>query len=71
MRRRGSAGAIKNCCFSCEGDGTAEAIAGDTEALTEILGVLAGIPKPETDDLVRENLAEAVLCLVRRKGGGR
>lgn len=31
LRRRGCAGAIKNCCFSCEQDGTANAIAADTE----------------------------------------
>ena len=31
LRRRGCSGAIKNCCFSCEQDGTAEDIAGETE----------------------------------------
>lgn len=31
LRRQGCAGAIKNCCFSCEQDGTVEDIAGETE----------------------------------------
>ena len=31
LRRRGCSGAIKNCCFSCEQDGTAEDIAGEAE----------------------------------------
>ena len=65
LRRRGCAGAIKNCCFSCEEDETAEAISTEEAALTDILGVLAGIPTTETDDSVRETLAEAVLCLAK------
>lgn len=31
LRRRGCAGALKNCCFSCEADGTADDIAAETE----------------------------------------
>ena len=31
LRRRGCAGAIKNCCFSCEADGTAADIAAEGE----------------------------------------
>ena len=65
LRRRGCAGAFKNCCFSCEEDETAEAIAGETAALADVLGVLAGIPHVEKDDIVRENLAEAILCLAK------
>ena len=68
LRRGGCAGAIKNCCFSCEEDGTVDAIAADDadeDALHDILGVLAGIPTVEMDDGVRENLAEAVLCLAK------
>lgn len=65
LRRRGCAGAIKNCCFSCEQDGTAEDIAAETEALTHILDVLCGITVKEADGVVRESLAEAVLCLAR------
>lgn len=65
LRRRGCAGAIKNCCLSCEEDATAEAVAGEAEALGDVLGVLSGVPTLETDDIVRENLAEAVLCLAK------
>lgn len=65
LRRRGCAGAIKNCCFSCEEDGTAEDISKENEALADVLGVLAGIPETEKDIIVRENLAEAVLCLAK------
>lgn len=31
LRRRGCAGAIKNCCFSCEADGTAGDIVAEGE----------------------------------------
>ena len=65
LRRRGCAGAIKNLCFSCEEDETVVAVSGETEAIADILGVLAGIPKVEEDALVRENLAEAILCLAK------
>ncbi|KAI3433812.1 hypothetical protein D9Q98_003616 [Chlorella vulgaris] len=65
LRRRGCAGAIKNCCFSCEQDGTVMDIAAETEALTTVLDVLCGITAKEADEAVREALAEAVLCLAR------
>jgi Domain of unknown function (DUF383) len=65
LRRRGCSGAIKNCCFTCEEDGTVDDIGKESAALTDILGVLAGIPEVEKDDIVRENLAEAVLCLAK------
>lgn len=65
LRRRGCAGAIKNCCFSCEADGTAGDIVAEGEALALILDVLCGISGKEEDDSVRESLAEAVLCLAR------
>ncbi|KAH7616908.1 putative Protein HGH1-like protein [Nannochloris sp. 'desiccata'] len=65
LRRRGCSGAIKNCCFTCEEDGTVEDIGEESSALADILGVLAGIPEIEKDDIVRENLAEAVLCLAK------
>ncbi|KAL4446340.1 hypothetical protein ABPG77_003147 [Micractinium sp. CCAP 211/92] len=65
LRRRGCAGAIKNCCFSCEQDGTANDIAAETEALSTILDVLCGITAKIADEPEREALAEAVLCLAR------
>jgi hypothetical protein len=65
LRRRGCSGAIKNCCFTCEEDGTVDDIGEESAALADILGVLAGIPEMEKDDIVRENLAEAVLCLAK------
>lgn len=65
LRRRGCSGAIKNCCFTCEEDGTVEDICEESSSLADILGVLAGIPETEKDDIVRENLAEAVLCLAK------
>ena len=65
LRRRGCAGAIKNCCFSCEADGTADHIAAEAGALTTLLDVLCGITAKEEDEVVRESLAEAVLCLAR------
>ncbi|GAB4814226.1 hypothetical protein N2152v2_001272 [Parachlorella kessleri] len=42
LRRRGCAGAIKNCCFSCEEDGTLEQILGEEAALDDVLQVLCG-----------------------------
>lgn len=65
LRHRGCSGAIKNCCFTCEEDGTAEDIAKESSALSDILAVLAGIPEVEKDDFVRENLAEAMFCLAK------
>ena len=67
LRRQGCAGAIKNCCFSCEADGTVEAIAEEDEALNNILSALCGTgtSKQKVEDIVRESLAEAVYCLAR------
>jgi cold shock CspA family protein len=66
LRRRGCAGAIKNCCFSCEDDGNVDAIAVEKEALAEILAVLADTEsRAAKDEIVRENLADAVLCLAK------
>ncbi|KAL4423726.1 hypothetical protein ABPG75_001027 [Micractinium tetrahymenae] len=65
LRRCGCAGAMKNCCFSCEQDGTADDIAAETEALSTILDVLCGVTAKVADEPEREALAEAVLCLAR------
>lgn len=65
LRRRGCSGAIKNCCFSCEEDGTADAIGAESEALTDMLSTLCGTVHAETDAIVRENLAEAIVCLAK------
>lgn len=65
LRRRGCSGAIKNCCFSCEEDGTTDMLVAESDALADVLGVLAGIPTVEEDAIVRENLAEAILCLAK------
>lgn len=69
LRRRGCARAIKNCCFSCEGDGTVEAIADDSDALGGILDVLCGESRSEPDGEVAEALAEAVACLAKAPAG--
>lgn len=67
LRRRGCSGAIKNCCLSCEEDGTAHMIAENSNALSDILIVLAGTDEslPAKDDIVRENLADAILSLAK------
>jgi len=65
LRRRGCSGAIKNCCFSCEEDGTADAIVAESEALADMLSVLSGVTPTQHDDVVRENLADSVLCLAK------
>eukprot|EP00887_Chlorella_sp_A99_P004078 scaffold11.g4078.t1 len=68
-RRRGCAGALKNCCFSAEEDGTLEHIVAEKEALRTVLDVLCGVSAKEDDAVVRENLAEAVLCMARPERG--
>lgn len=69
LRRRGCAGALKNCCFSCETDGTVGALAGEGGALAGVLGVLGGAGEAEADAEVRQALAEAVVCLARAPEG--
>lgn len=63
LRREGCAGAIKNCCFSCDLDGTAELIAEEDKALDKILDVLC--TRDKADEAVRLSIAEAVLCLAK------
>lgn len=65
LRKKGCSGAIKNCFLSCEEDGTMDAILTESDAISDILHVLAGLPQPESDDTVRINLSEALLCLAR------
>lgn len=62
LRRQGCAGAIKNCCFACDEDGTSEAIAEEGNALHTILTVLC---EGKAEGKAKENLAEAVYCLAK------
>ena len=67
LRRTGCAGAIKNCFFCCEEDGTERNIADEEDALNVILGLLCGTgaDKKKAEDDVREMLAEGVYCLAK------
>lgn len=65
LRKNGCAGAIKNCFLSCEEDGTIDAILAESDAITDILNVLAGFPHPDKDETLRINLSEALLCLAK------
>ena len=67
LRRTGCAGAIKNCFFCCEDDGTEKDIAEEEDALNVILGLLCGTgaSKKKAEDTVREMLAEGMYCLVK------
>lgn len=67
LRRTGCAGAIKNCFFCCEEDGTEKDIAEEEDALNVILGLLCGTgaSKKKAEDTVREMLAEGMYCLVK------
>ena len=67
LRRMGCAGAIKNCFFCCEEDGTEENIVEEEEALNVILAALCGTgyTKKKADDDVRELLAEGIYCLAK------
>lgn len=67
LRRMGSAGAIKNCFFCCEEDGTEKDIADEEDALNTILALLCGTgtSKTKAEDDVREILAEGMYCLAK------
>ncbi len=67
LRRTGCAGAIKNCFFCCEEDGTEKDIADEEDALNVILGLLCGTgaDKKKAEDDVREMLAEGIYCLAK------
>jgi hypothetical protein len=67
LRRTGCAGAIKNCFFCCEEDGTEKDIADEEDALNVILGLLCGTGanKKKAEDDVREMLAEGIYCLAK------
>lgn len=67
LRRMGCAGAIKNCFFCCENDGTEKDIADEEDALNTILALLCGTgcTKKKADDDVRELLAEGIYCLAK------
>lgn len=67
LRRTGCAGAIKNCFFCCEEDGTEGDIADEEDALNVILGLLCGTgaDKRKAEEDVRELLAEGIYCLAK------
>ena len=67
LRREGCAGAIKNCFFCCEEDGTEQDIAEEEDALNVILGLLCGTgaSKKKAAEEVRELLAEGMYCLAK------
>eukprot|EP00798_Chlamydomonas_sp_ICE-L_P011519 gene11519-34233_t len=69
MRRRGAAGAIKNCCMAAPEDKTVEHICSDLSVLTGILGPINGEEPKEKDDSVREAMAESVLSLAGLEEG--
>ena len=60
-------GAIKNCFFCCEEDGTEQDIAEEEDALNVILGLLCGTgaSKKKAAEEVRELLAEGMYCLAK------
>ncbi len=49
---RAAAGAIKNCCFAAEEDGTLDHILGEAVAMGVLLDVLCGVPSKEPDEAV-------------------
>ena len=67
LRRMGCAGAIKNCFFCCEEDGTEKDISEEEDALNSILAALCGtgVHKKKAEDDVRELLAEGMYCLAK------
>mmetsp|Transcript_21144 Transcript_21144/g.63303 ORF Transcript_21144/g.63303 Transcript_21144/m.63303 type:complete len:395 (-) Transcript_21144:598-1782(-) len=64
LRRRGAAGAVKNCCMRAEGDGTLASLLRDDAVLAKMLEPISGAEKAkEPDAVVREALAESVLAI--------
>ena len=68
-RRRGCAGAIKNCCFSAEEDGTLEHIVGETEVGLGLgcVGLALGCMQPRQ----LESWAAGVNCRLAKLAQGR
>ncbi|KAK9808488.1 hypothetical protein WJX73_000639 [Symbiochloris irregularis] len=74
IRRRGCAGAIRNCCFSPEEDGLLQSMLAEKQWLRHVLMRLAGDEAGqdrEGDEQAREALAETVLLLAQTEAGRR
>jgi hypothetical protein len=65
VRRKGAAGAIRNCCMSAEEDSTLQHIISDEVVLERILQPLSATEPIEKDSTVRSLLAEAVAVLAK------